>query len=309
MNQFIVFQLAIIIPFIAGSLLSNPFPQLPKSADRIILLNLTVFEPIIVFWSIWGLSITGELIILPLAGLAMVLIGFFIGKLFERFLVTDKIHRRTFVISSSLANHGFTMGGVICFLFAGEKGLALSSLFIAYFIPFTFLFIFFYAGFDKGTHVLSLKNTALFFFNARNTPLLAVIVAILLNFLGLSRPVMAFPLIPLLLISIGLYYLALGINFKPTDLYLLKIEHAFLALSKFMIVPIITFGVTCQLPISPDIRMVIMLESFMPAAVYSVIVSILFKLDTRLASGLFIINSLLFIFFVLPAMFLVRQLM
>jgi predicted permease len=43
-----------------------------------------------------------------------------------------------------------------------------------------------------------------------------------------------------------------------------------------------------------------MLEAFMPVAVYSVISSILFDLDSGLASGMFVLNTLFFLFLVLP---------
>ena len=149
--KLIGFQLVMVIPFLLGYILYRRFRQLSKIANKLVILNLTVFEPPIILWSIWGLALRDEMFLLPLAGLIMVILGFCLGKAMTPLLIPDIQHRKIFVISSSLANHGFTMGGVICYLFLGEKGLALSAIFITYFVPYTILFIFFYAGLGTKT--------------------------------------------------------------------------------------------------------------------------------------------------------------
>lgn len=298
--QLIGFQLAIVVPFVIGSLLQRNFPQVSKIAAKIVLLNLIVFEPPIILWSIWGLALRGEMFFLPVAGLIMVMFGFYLGRLMTPLLSGDALHRKVFVISASLANHGFTMGGVICYLFLGEKGLALSAIFILYFIPFTFLFIFFYAGSDSSAHGINFRYLFDFIVNFRNMPLFAVTVAIALRFMEVSRPALDFPLNTLLAISISLYYFSLGINFKAGDLNPLSREHGLLATIKFIIIPIITFVMLQMVDLSADIRQVILIESFMPVAVYAVITSVLFNLNTRLASSLFIVNSTMFLTALLP---------
>jgi predicted permease len=47
-----------------------------------------------------------------------------------------------------------------------------------------------------------------------------------------------------------------------------------------------------------------MIQSIMPVAVYSVVSSILFELDSRLASGMFVVNTALFLVLVLPLLML-----
>ena len=311
MNPFdlklIGFELAMVLPFLLGYILYRRFRQLSKVANKLVILNLTAFEPPIIFWSIWGLALRGEMFILPLAGLIMVITGFCLGKLMTPLLIPDSRHCKTFVISSSLANHGFTMGGVICYLFLGEKGLALSAIFITYFIPYTMLFIFFYAGIGKNTHRIDLKYIVNFLINIRNMPLFSLFAAIVLRLLNIDRPTIAFPLNSLLAVSIALYYFTLGINFVTGDLKAFKLEQALLAGIKFILIPMFTFLLIQGLDLNADIRQVILIESFMPVAVYAVVTSILFDLKIRLASSLFIINSILFIIVLLPLFYLLNQ--
>ena len=141
--KFAIFQLVIILPFLAGSFLKNRLKNPERASKSLITVNLTLIEPPIVIWSIWGLALNAEMIFLPVFGVFLAVSGFIIGKLAVHKMRLTGTDAKTIVISSSLANHGFTMGGFLCYLFAGEQGLALSAIFLIYFIPFTFLFILF----------------------------------------------------------------------------------------------------------------------------------------------------------------------
>jgi len=305
--KFAIFQLVIILPFMAGSLLKKRLKNPEKTSKRFISINLTIFEPPIVLWSIWGLTLSAEMIFLPVAGVCLAVSGFFIGKLAVQKIHLAKKDAKTLVISSALANHGFTMGGFLCYLFAGEQGLALSAIFLVYFIPFTFLFIFPYANVKDKNQVFQWAFLRDLLFSLRNMPLYAVFIAIIIRLAGISRPEVWFPLDILLIISISIYYFMLGINFKFDDLNFFKKEHIFLALQKFFLLPAITFFILEYAAISDSIKMVIKLESIMPAAIYSVITAILFDLNARQASGLFVVNSILFIFIVFPLLYFTRN--
>ncbi len=279
------------------------YPQLSQISGKLVLLNLTLFEPPLVLWSIWGLSLHKELAVLPAAGLVMVVCGFLLGRAVESWLTPNLIYRKAFVISASLANHGFTMGGAICYLVIGEKGLALASIFILYFIPYTFLFIFFYAGMGGDRRPFTFWKLLNFLVNIRNMPLFAALLAMLFAALGVERPAFAFPMMPVLSLSIGLYYFTLGTNFDVGDLNPIRKEHGLLAGIKFLIIPLLTFSALRHLALDAEIEQVIRIQSFMPAAVYSVVTSVLFHLDTRLTSSLFVVNSLIFIFIGMPVWF------
>ncbi len=305
--KFAIFQLIIILPFLAGSFVKKHLKNPEKTSKALINVNLTIIEPPIVLWSIWGLTLSAEMFFLPVSGVLLAISGFIIGKIAVRKIHLTGTDAKTLVISSALANHGFTMGGFLCYLIAGEQGLALSAIFLIYFIPFTFLFIFPYANVKDRNQVFQWAFVRDLMFSLRNMPLYAVFIAIIIRLAGISRPAVYFPLDILLILSIALYYFTLGINFKFDDLNFFKKEHIFLALQKFFLLPAITFFILEFTTINDSIKMVIKLESIMPAAIYSVITAILFDLNARQASGLFVVNSLLFIFLVFPLLFWARS--
>jgi predicted permease len=300
--QFAAFQSVVIIPFVAGAWIKKRLNDPVKLTKRLIMTNLVLIEPVIVFWSIWGLKINFELIYLPLAGLCMVLLGLAAGRLSGPVLNLDNKSRTTFIISSSIANHGFTMGGFICYLFMGEKGLGLSFIFLSYFKPYLLLVIFPYAQAASHGKAYSFDVMMEFIKSPRNMPLYAMFLAIFLRLSGVPRPAMFFPVEILLMMSIGVYYFSLGLSFLLRDMLSFKKESLSLCMIRFLIIPAVTVFVLIFLNLDPDIEAVILIESFMPAAVYSVMSSVLFGLDERMASTMFVFNTMAFLLFVFPLM-------
>lgn len=301
--RFIAFQSMIILPFAAGFALRKRFASPGTFTKKLVTANLVTIEPVIALWSIWGLHLTAEAALLPAAGVVMVLLGMAGGSLLLPFVRKNRQAKTTFLISSSLANHGFTMGGFICYLLLGERGLGLSFIFISYFMLYLYLVIFPVARFasNSGNEPPPVRE---FFISFRNMPLYAIVLAIALTSSGVRRPDVFFPTDALLLLSVAVYYFTLGMNFKTSDIRATVPEAALTTLLKFCLVPLATWGALHLIFLPADIRSVILIQSFMPAAIYSVITSVLFDLDTGLASGIFVTNTLFFILIVVPALVL-----
>ena len=302
--RFILFQSIIILPFIAGSFLKSRLDDPSRTAKNLLSVNIYCLDPVVILWSIWGLTFSFSMLILPLAGLFLVTAGFASGKILTSFLNGDSRRQSIFIVSSSLANHGFTMGGFLCYLFMGERGLGLSSLFLLYFTPYTFLFIFPYsrrASAGAAGRMPGIKQNLL---TLQNMPLYAALSALLLHGLGIHRPAVVFPLDFLLMLSIGLYYLTLGMNFSFGRILAVKQEHLFLCIIKFILLPFLTLVLVNIFSLDHDIKTVILLESCMPAAIYSVVSAVLFDLDPEAASGMFVVNTIVFIMLVLPLLFI-----
>ena len=305
-TKFILFQVLIILPFIIGTLLKDKIRDREKTAQSLIKKNLTFLEPWIVIWSIWGLTLNREMIILPVSGLILVILGFLAGIILLPIIKPQGLSKPTYLISSSLANHGFTMGGFICYIFMGERGLGLASIFITYFMFYTYLVIFTYSARVSGSQTepfFTLRNMRALFLNTRNMPLYAAFIGVAVNIGGIQRPDINFPFDYLLMVSVALYYFTLGINFFFKSVFPVRREHITLAVSKFVLIPFIAFLLLSVTGISGDIKTIIIIQSFMPAAIYSVVASVLFNLDTRLASSLFFVNTIIFIVIVLPLLF------
>ncbi len=303
--KFLIFQSLIIIPFIAGSIMRGSVKDPAALSKHILRANLTLIEPPIILWSIWGLAIRSDLAFLPVAGLMLVTAGFLLGGATLPLLTLRGTGKKTYLISASLANHGFTMGGFICYLFLNETGLGLSSIFLIYFIPYTFIIIFTYARAGQGGLTLaSLKDIIT---DARNLPLLSSVTALALLATGVPRPDLPVPVDILIMMSILLYYLTLGLAFELKDVRALGIVHLVLGSIKFIILPAATFLVLRLVELDREVALVIQIQSFMPAAVYSVVTSVLFDLDGRLASSLFVVNTLVFMVLVFPLLFLLHS--
>lgn len=305
--KFILYQILIIAPFILGYAAKKHFKNPKGLSKKLININLISIEPVIAFWSILGLRLSNEIFLLPAGALLIVLSGFITGHFFAFTAKMKGIRKSTFIISSSLANHGYTMGGFICYLFLGEQGLGLAVLFISYFMPYIFLFIFPYAKIASGKK--EYKNNLIkgFFLNFQNMPFYAIIAALCFKLAGIKRPEINFPINELLMISIALYYFSLGINFSFDGLRGILKENIFLVLIKFMIIPASALLILSGINIGHSIKTIILIQSFMPAAIFSVAASILFDLDSKFASGLFVFNTIIFITIVLPVMFMFKD--
>jgi len=308
-TKFMIFQAALIIPFAAGYAGTKYFSRIGRYTKRLIRFNLIAIEPLIVFWSVWGLVLHGGLLLLPVSGLFLVLLGLALGYAAARPLGLSGTARPTFIISSSLANHGFTMGGFICYLFLGETGLGYSFIFISYFMPFIFLYIFPYARAASGVPMTWRSVLFEYVLNLQNMPLVALVAALGMHLFGIPRSDAAFPVDILLLLSIAVYYFSLGINFSAADVRALRREGITLAAVKFAAVPGITILLLAFIPAGAEVKAVIVLQSFMPAAIYSVVSAVLFNLDTKMASGLFVVNTVIFLVVVLPVLILIKKLL
>jgi predicted permease len=213
------------VSFYCGSLLNGRLSNRPDLARRLIRTNLIFIEPMVVLWSIWGLSLSGGVLFLPLAGLLLAVTGFGLGFITLPIVRLKGRSRATYLVSSSLSNHGFTMGGFLCYLFGGVNGLGLSAIFIIYFLPYVFLVIFPFSQVQRHGGAYGSRSFRKFFMNLQNMPLYAVFFALTMQLLNVKRPSVAFPVDIFLLVNVGLYYFTLGLNFHIRDLKILRLEH------------------------------------------------------------------------------------
>jgi len=307
--KFILFQTAIVIPFVAGALARRRIGAPQQFIRSLVRINIIGLEPVIVLWCTWGLVISPDIMILPVAGFGLIVTGVLAGSCAATVLKLSGKKRQTFLISSSLANHGFTMGGFLCYFFLGEQGLGLSVLFVLYFIPYVYGLVFPYAKEGSRQKISFGGFIEKIVLDIQNLPLFAMAAGLLLNAVGIRRPDIAFPVDALLLASISLYYLSLGISFTRGAIHGISKELAALSAIKFIVVPGMTFVLLCLLPLAPSVKAVIQLQSFMPTAIYSMVTAVLFNLDTDLASGLFVCNTFIFLTAVLPLMFLLKEML
>ncbi len=303
--RFLLFQLMIVVPFLSGIVFRRRISSARDLTRTLIRLNLVLIEPLIVLWSIWGLDLGWNMAVLPFSGLLLVVAGMATGRLMLPALPLRERSRATFLISSSIANHGFTMGAFLCFLFLGERGLGLAFLFLSYFMIYVFTVIFPYAR-SVSRPDSSMSGVTAYFLDIQNMPLVAVVAALVLQFFHVRRPGVAFPVDTLMMISVAVYYFSLGMSFETSRVFSFLRENVSLSLIRFLILPAVTLGALAMVNLGEHVEAVIAIQSFMPVGVYSVVASVLFDLDKELASNLFVFNTLFFLLIVLPLLFVFK---
>lgn len=108
-------------------------------------------------------------------------------------------------------------------------------------------------------------------------------------------------------ISIVIYYLALGINLELKKLFYWNKSILFVLGIKFIVVPLITLIVLWLIPsefLSVFDKKIVLIMSFMPGAVYSIVSSIIFNLNTRFSVQIFVLSTLIFLAMILPILYL-----
>ncbi len=186
--KFALFQCAIIIPFIAGIAARARLESPQDFSRRLLRINIIGLEPLIVLWCTWGLTVSADLIVLPVCGFGLIVLGVLAGSLAVRMMRLSGKRRQTFLITASLANHGFTMGGFLCYFFLGELGLGLSVILVLYFIPYVYCLVFPYARAGAGQRISFRGFFKKIVCDVQNMPLFAMAAGLLLNATGIKRP-------------------------------------------------------------------------------------------------------------------------
>jgi len=300
---FLMIQLAVAVPFASGLLLRKRFDNPLKTTRRLVRFNIAGLEPLIVLWCVWDLDVQVKLLILPCAGFALALFSLGVGLVLAPCTGLSGRARQTFLISSTLSNHGFTLGGFLCFLLLGETALGYAIFMILYFMPYVFGIIFPAARLAANRADAGRSRWREILLAPQNVPLAALGIALLLSVLNIPRPEINVSIAPLMFVSVGLYYFTLGVTFRGADIFTSGRAHLCLGLLKFIIVPVCAWLVLRCTGLDPLMQQVILVQACMSAAIYSVITALMFDLEERLASALFVVNTVVCLVFVVPFLF------
>ncbi len=297
--RFALFQCIIVGGFAAGYIFRS---AVAPRVRKLVLFNLVCLEPLIILNSTWGMKIAPSLAVLPLTGLAIVLSGFLLGRITAPLLYEDRVRQASFTISSSLSNQGFTMGAFICYMLIGPRGLALSIIFILYFTFYAFGFLFSYASIVRYDHPVTWRFLVSHIVRLQNMPLFATAAGLILTAAGVRRPVGHLPVDSIIYTAVCIYFITLGAQFQVRHIETYIRPSLLLALIRFVLIPggVFCFFFLFRFDLERDIQQVIIIQSMMPAAVFSVVACSLYDLDTKMSSALFLINTVFFLVFVLP---------
>lgn len=259
------------------------------------------FLPISTIGALWIIEIENvRIAVLPFLGILAILIGGVLGYIAAKLLKLNRRESGAMFTCGSFSNIT-AIGGVICYLFLGEKGYALFSLYklfevITYFaigFPIAKLFS---SNITIKENVLSrLKKVFMDIFVV--VALASMAIGIFLNLSGIERPefynIINAIFIPLgtvlLLISIGL-----GMKFGKVRNYIN--ECLAISVIKFILVPLIVSVTALLLGYGKieeglPLKVVIILSS-MPVAFTALIPPSIYDLDLDLANSCWLVTTL-----------------
>jgi len=282
-----------------------------EDAARLLMtLVAVVGYPSVGFLTVWRKDLHLADAWLPALGGTEVLLLTGAGLLIAPLLVRSRARRAVFALAAGMGNMGFTMGGFVVYVLYGESGLGLVSVLTLMWTPTIVLALYplarHYSPREPGGGLGRLIARNLADYRAVGLPVM--IVAILLSRFGPPRPAFVERLgivDVLMFLTVAMAYFSIGLRLRAGRAWAYWRLVAALAGVRFLLAPAVGLalvGLTqlTPLPLSPLARNVFLIESLIPVAITMVAISNMFHLGARVASLLFVTNTLLYLVLVLP---------
>jgi len=271
-----------------------------------------LWSPVTLF-SFWGLEAGSGRDVLTLMAIEPILmiVPATVMTLTVMMLIKRREQRGVMILAAALSNHGFTLGAYLCYALLSPADDALRYG-IAYVTSMqVFMVLIFYPVAShyspdggRGLGRLMLNS----FITWRAMPLYMAIVGTVLNLAEVTYP----EAIETWHIMDALFFAGaaganggIGMRFRFGDTRHHLHLHGLLGVVQFVVHPLAAAGLIGLMhlggyPPSDLVRNVLLIQATMPTALNMVMLSNLFHLDARLASGLWLWNTLAFCVFVLP---------
>lgn len=258
---------------------------------------------------LWQLELQWSLIALPMISAVLPIAMAPFGLSLARLHRLERKSAGTFIVACGIGNIGVTMGGFVCYCLFGVEGLGYAQL---YTITWTLMCIGIYGPigryYGQATSTFNLAFVARTLWDRRSLPLAGSILGLSLSALGVHRPAFidGFRIIDILVIvSVLLSFFCMGLQMHFTSIKEKPSLQFSLALARFICSPAITAALLvltgmmfADLP--QTAVKVVLIEGIVPTGVFTVVISNLYHLNTRLAGVLFLINTAVFLLIVLP---------
>jgi len=273
---------------------------------------MVLVEPPITMYSLWVLK-TGHVAVgrssaAFLGGVGSILLAaslittamIFVGRLASEPFGHDARTRGAFIGSVMFSNVGFTLGVFICLLFLDIPGQSVGIVYATYFLPF-----FVTIGFAIGRHYgkvqkLSLGGQVLSLFTQPLSvlPLAGFAVGLILHRVASAPPQWVQPVNKVVIhAEVAIYAFTIGCTLSFRSIRKYWRECATVCGLKFLITPLVGVGVVFALrnlgvlSQQPIVGKVILIQTCMPAAIMSVVLAKLFRLNEDLASSCWVVTT------------------
>jgi len=217
-------------------------------------------------------------------------------------------------IGAGISNCGMTLGAYLCYCLLGpdhEASLAMATAFASLQLVLAVPLIYPVAqhfGTDPADRLPIPKLIFTSIFNTRSIGLFAGLIGLALAIAGVPFPQW---IADARILEIVIYlcaaggYFGIGLRLRLGDSMHHKPLHALLAGMKFVVLPLVSYAMlrlvgAAATPLPGSLANVVIIQGFIPAGASIVILANLFHLDARVASVLWVWNTLLFLVLPLP---------
>ena len=303
-----VFFYSVVLPLAVGYAAKKITKIHKEKFDILIKINFVSVLPITVALAFWNMSISKDLIFLPIIGFVIPLIGAVFGYFVSRKRYETDNERGSFIVSSMLSNR-LHMGGMSAYIIFGEAAYAYVNLIILLQAITNYVIGHSIGNFFGNRH--KIKNGPTFkalVFRITNISVLGIIIGIILNVLGIPRPeVMSDVLDKLIKVMAWLMLLAVGasIEFRNAMKYIRDIPLMFLV--KFIILPAFSALFAFVLLKDPIAIATVIILGMGPVAINAVIVAKMNNLNQAVTISAFLTTSTFFLVVIFPIIVIITQ--
>lgn len=299
----------LILPLIIGYILHKKQWMSINTCNMLLKLNIRVVSTVLALGSFWLMSINTKFLSMPVYGILVCLIPGFLSYPLSRHL-KNPCSEGSFLLTGYLSNIG-TLVGLCCFVLYGELGFAYVQAVAIFQNIFTLLICIPMAGYYK--QLANAKASSIrfrpqwreIFISWNQMALIGVIIGFFLSINNVPRPA-GFSIVFDSLVHIGAWIgmLPIGflIKFSAVRIYL---REALVMLPiKFVILPVLTYIAFNLISDDKIFINTMTLLGAAPAAINSIAISQLYKLNTDMATAIFMVTTAVFFIIVFPVFYL-----
>jgi predicted permease len=310
-RKFVVMVGVIVLSALAGYVARRVGLVAEDRAPRITLGIMVVGYPFTGLLAVWVLELGWSDLWLTVQPVILCVTCFALGLIVARLLRLRLEAAGVFSYAAAHSNMGFTLGGFICLRLFGEQGLAYTVIYCTLWTVVMFGVFFPLAGrFAGRSEPYGIDTFVRNLLDLRCLPLFGILFGIGLSLTGWERPafVQRWAVVDVLVIvCTAVMFFVTGLRLHLSHLWRNIRLSSWLAGIKFVVSPLLAVGLIwlvrlSGLNLSSLAVNVMIVESFMPVALFAVAVANLYKLDAPLASSLFVANTATFLIFVLPVL-------
>ena len=299
----------LILPLIIGYILHKKKWMGITTCNLLLKLNIRFIATVLALGSFWLMDINSKFLSIPLYGILVCIIPGLLSYPLSRHLKNPRAEG-SFLLTGYLSNIG-TLVGLCCFVLYGEIGFAYVQAVAIFQNIFTLLFCIPLAGYYKQlSQARSFKASFKpqwrdIFISWNQLALIGVLAGFLLSINHVPRPTI-FPVIFDSFVHIGAWIgmLPIGFLLKFSALKFYLRESLMMLPIKFIILPLLTYTVFSLISTDSLFINTMTLIGAAPAAINSIAISQLYKLNTNMATAIFMITTAIFFIIVFPVYYI-----